>query len=311
MKRMPAEPPAVSPPRLARLILSIVLPASEREFFMGDLDEEFRQQARIGGLREARRWYWKEAMRAPGWWHRTSPDFAPDHAEAGKGETMLSIVQDVRYAFRSLTKSSSLVVFALAALALGIGANTAVFSVVNGVLLKPLPYAEPERLVRLWDSNAAANLPFFSVAPGNLLEWEKQNTTFTGFGAYREDGFSISSASMQDMPERVTGATITAGLWPVLGVSPALGRWFTVDEDRAGADRVVLLSYDLWQRKFGEDRGIIGKDVRVEGERARWSASCRRIFDCRSRVRRRYGFRMHSIRARRIVPPIFFEFSED
>jgi putative ABC transport system permease protein len=267
MKRIDTDRQNVSPPRLARLILSIVLPASEREFFMGDLHEEFQRQAAGAGLRKARQWYWKEAIRAPGWWRRTSPDFAAVHAEAGKGEVMLSIVQDVRYAFRSLTKSSSLVVFALAALALGIGANTAVFSIVNGVLLKPLPYAEPQQLVRVWDSNAAANLPFFSVAHGNLLEWEKQNTVFTGIGAYREDGFSFSNSSIQDMPERVTGARITAGLLPVLGVSPALGRWFTPDEDRPGADRVVVLSHDLWRRKFSEDRGVIGKDVRIEGER--------------------------------------------
>jgi putative ABC transport system permease protein len=267
MKRVHADPRNVSPPRLPRLILSIVLPASEREFFMGDLHEEFQRQAAEAGLRKARQWYWKEAIRAPGWWRRTSPDFAAVHAEAEKGEVMLSIVQDVRYAFRSLTKSSSFVVFALAALALGIGANTAVFSVVNGVLLKPLPYAEPGQLVRVWDSNAAANLPFFSVAHGNLLEWEKQNTVFTGIGAYREDGFSVSNSSIQDMPERVSGARITVGLLPVLGVSPALGRWFTADEDRSGADRVVVLSYDLWRRKFSEDRGIIGKDVRIEGER--------------------------------------------
>jgi len=118
VKRIHADQQNVAPPRLARVILSIVLPASEREFFMGDLHEEFQRQAEGAGLRKARQWYWREAIRAPGWWRRTSPDFAAAHAEAEKGEIMLSIVQDVRYAFRSLTKSSSLVVFALAALAL-------------------------------------------------------------------------------------------------------------------------------------------------------------------------------------------------
>src|SRR5262245_16495620 len=105
-----------SPPRLARLILSIVLPASEREFFMGDLAEEFQRQAAAAGLRKARQWYWTEVIRAPGWWRRTSPDFDAAHAQTRKGEVMLSIVQDARYAFRSLTKSRSLVFFALAAL---------------------------------------------------------------------------------------------------------------------------------------------------------------------------------------------------
>src|SRR5262245_64822687 len=114
MKRTHMDQQNVSPPRLARLVLSMVLPASEREFFMGDLHEEFQRQSGEAGLRKARQWYWKEAIRAPGWWRRSSPDFAAVHAEARKGEVMLSIVQDVRYAFRSLTKSSSLVVFALA-----------------------------------------------------------------------------------------------------------------------------------------------------------------------------------------------------
>jgi putative ABC transport system permease protein len=117
------------------------------------------------------------------------------------------------------------------ALALGIGANTAVFSVVNGILLTPLPYAQPERLVRLWDSNPP-DLPAFSVAPGNFFEWEKQNKVFVGLGAYREDGFSLSAGSGESSAERVTGARITAGLLPVLGVSPAIGRWFTAEEDR-------------------------------------------------------------------------------
>src|SRR5262245_3170549 len=100
----------VSPPRLARLFMSLVLPVSEREFFLGDLDEEFQELVRSTGLRQARRQYWRQALQAPGWWHRTSPDFAPAYAEAGKGEIMLSAVQDIRYAFRSLAKSKSLMV---------------------------------------------------------------------------------------------------------------------------------------------------------------------------------------------------------
>jgi putative ABC transport system permease protein len=134
------------------------------------------------------------------------------------------------------------------------------------VLLTPLPYAEPEQLVRLWDSNPAANLPFFSVAPGNFLEWEKQNTVFAGLGAYREDGFSISGSPGDGVPERVSGTRVTAGLLPALGVSPLFGRWFMADEDRPGASRVVLLGHSLWRRRFDGDRGIIGRIVRIEGE---------------------------------------------
>src|SRR5262249_59729955 len=121
----------------------------------------------------------------------------------------------------------------------GIGANTAVFSVVNGILLKPLPYANPERLVRIWDTNPSANAWVCAVAPGNFFAWQQQNAAFEGIGAYREDGFSIGSTA-DAAAERVNGARVTAGLLPALGVSPLLGRWFTLDEDRPGAARVVL-----------------------------------------------------------------------
>src|SRR5262245_5541949 len=181
MKPSPRDLCKASPPRIARLLMSLVLPASEREFFLGDLDEEFQQFVCSGGVRQARRWYWRQVLEAPGWWHRTSPDFVPHYAPVGKGETMLSIVQDFRYAFRSVMKSRSLVILTLIALALGIGANTAVFSVLNAVLLNPLPYAEPDRLVRLWES-PPPNFPTLSVAPANFLDWEKQNTVFSDIG---------------------------------------------------------------------------------------------------------------------------------
>jgi putative ABC transport system permease protein len=244
--------------------MGLVLPPSEREFFLGDLDEEFQQHVRSRGVRAARRWYWRQAFQTPGWWRRTSPELAPNYAEIGKGEIMLGIVQDIRYSFRSLLKSRSLVAFALVALAIGIGANTIVFSLVNGVLLNPLPYAQPERLVRLWES--PPTVASLSVRPVNFLAWEKENTAFDSLGAYREDGFSLSSAARDTtMPERVAGARVTAGLFRVLGVSAEMGRWFTSDEDRPGSDRVIVISHDLWQRRFGSDPKILGKDVRVEG----------------------------------------------
>jgi predicted permease len=241
--------------------MSIVLPTSEREFFLGDLDEEFQLYVRSEGDRQARRWYWRQALQAPGWWRRTSPDFAPSYAEVAKGEFMVGAIQDIRYASRSLRRSGSLVIFALAALALGIGANTAVFSVVNGILFTPLPYAEPERLVRLWDS-PAPSFPELSVSQASVVDWQKENTAFEQIGGYREDGFSLSG---EGVAQRVTGARVTPGLMETLDVSPLIGRWFAGEEFRFGTDRVVLLGYDLWRTRFGGDPGIVGREVRIEG----------------------------------------------
>ena len=107
----------MKPPRLARLLILLVVPASERDFFLGDLLEEFQERVRSEGLRRANAWYWRQTLRSPGWWRRTSTAFAPAGAELKRGETIQGIVQDIRYAFRSLRKNKSLVIFALAALA--------------------------------------------------------------------------------------------------------------------------------------------------------------------------------------------------
>jgi putative ABC transport system permease protein len=176
---------------------------------------------------------------------------------------MQTLLQDLRYGMRMLFKNPGFTLIAVLTLALGIGANTAIFSVVNAVLLRPLPYPRPERLVRLWESHAPSNLPRFSVTYPTFLDWRQQNQSFEKMAAFREDGFNLQTG---DEPRRVNGARVTADFFAVLGVVPALGRAFSAQEDTPGGERVVILGHALWRQSFGGDAQIIGKEVRLNGQ---------------------------------------------
>jgi len=171
------------------------------------------------------------------------------------------LLGDLRYGLRGLRKSPGFTAIAILTLALGIGANTAIFSVVDAVLLRPLPYHDPDRLMTIFESNAAND--YFSrnaAAPGNFIEWRRRNHVFSQIGAASLPGFNIVGTVG---PERVTGAAISAGTLAMLGLRPALGRDIEPEEDRDGANRVVLLGYALWQRQFGSDPNIVGKTIRL------------------------------------------------
>lgn len=165
-----------------------------------------------------------------------------------------SLPQDLRYGARVLAKSPGFSLIAILTLALGIGTNTAIFSVVNGVLLNPLPFHHPEQLVSLFQK-----LPNFdngSVSYLNFNDWRRMNTTFAGMAAYRSTGFNLSG---NGEPERLHGEMISAGFFEILGVNPIMGRTFTPDEDRLGANPTVMITEGLWQRKFGGRKDIIGQ----------------------------------------------------
>ncbi|HEX8775370.1 MAG TPA: ABC transporter permease [Pyrinomonadaceae bacterium] len=168
---------------------------------------------------------------------------------------MNTLWQDLRYGLRMLLKNPGFAVIAVIALALGIGANAAIFSVVNAVLLRSLPYDDPDRLIVLRE-NKIPQFPEFSVSPGNFLDWQKQNTVFEKLAAIR--GFSYNLVGTGE-PERLRGARISAGLFEMLGVKPAQGRTFLAEEDQPGRDSVVILSNSLWQRRFGADPNILGR----------------------------------------------------
>src|SRR5688500_8848000 len=170
---------------------------------------------------------------------------------------MDTFLQDVRYALRTLSRSRMFAVIAVACLALGIGVNTTIFSVVNAILLRPFDFREPERLVVLEELNTQ-NGGRAGVAWPNLVDWRAQSTAFSDMAAV--EGRSLTLANVEE-PERLEGSAITWNLFPMLGVSPAIGRLMRADEDRQGGDRVVLLSDGLWERRFGRDPAIAGKTL--------------------------------------------------
>lgn len=175
-------------------------------------------------------------------------------------KSFASLSQDLRYGFRMLAKSPAFSLIAILTLALGIGANTAIFSVVNGVLLNPLPFHQPSQLVSLFEE--IPNFKNGSISYPNFVDWRRMNTSFSSIAAYRSAGFNLSGAGE---PERLHGEMISAGFFEILGVNPLLGRTFSADEDRLGANPTVMITEGLWKRKFGARPDIVGQRMILDG----------------------------------------------
>jgi putative ABC transport system permease protein len=174
---------------------------------------------------------------------------------------MQVIWQDLRYGARMLFKRPGFTLIAVITLALGIGANTAIFSVVNGVLLRPLPYQEPDRLVRVYSEFPTMNLRKFWVSPPEYLDIQKESKSWESIGAWASGGVNIAATGA---PIRVTAAGVTRSLIDTLGVQPALGRNFAPEEDMVGGPRVAIISHALWHRAFGGQSDIIGKEIMID-----------------------------------------------
>src|SRR5215472_9969232 len=173
-----------------------------------------------------------------------------------------NLAQDVHYGLRMLGRAPGFTVVAVLTLTLGIGANTTIFSVVDGVLLRPLPYQAPDRLMRLDEKNLP-RMPHFSVAPANLLSWQEQGTSFEQIAAYT--GWEVGLTGI-GVPEQLQGARISSNLFSVLGVSPQLGRSFREDEEQPGRDQVVLISYGIWRRHFGRNPALVDRALILDGQ---------------------------------------------
>ncbi len=168
---------------------------------------------------------------------------------------MNALRQDLRFALRQLRKSPGFSAVAAITLALGIGANTAIFSVVNGALLRPLPFQDPDRLVRIWHVPPPKSFPgmtLFAVSAANYIDWERQNHVFQQMAICAYRGFTLTGTQT---PEQVQAVTVSPGFFSTLGVQPMLGRVFSPDEDQPGRSQVVVLSHRFWQERFGSNSG--------------------------------------------------------
>src|SRR5258708_24682777 len=179
-----------------------------------------------------------------------------------RGIPLLDVLfQDLRYSLRTLVRAPAFGAVAILTLALGIGVNTAIFSVVNAVVLRPLPYDDSTRLVALWETTTEHQRSTVSVA--NLVDYASMNQVFTGMASYARPGMNLTEAGP---PERLWAEQASTNLFTILGVRPALGRDFRPGEDRPGNHRVVILSHELWQQRFGADPQIISRSIHLDGE---------------------------------------------
>jgi putative ABC transport system permease protein len=176
---------------------------------------------------------------------------------------MENFLQDLRFGLRMLFAHPGFALVALIALTLGIGANTAIFSVVNGVLLKPLPYRQPEKLAMVWIDNRRQGIHEDITSWPNYIDWRDQNRTFEGMAGFRYGAVNLTG---QGEPEELRSARVTSNFFPLLGVLPSLGRAFGAEEETQGKDRVAILSHGLWLRRFGGNPSIVNQQISLNGE---------------------------------------------
>ena len=177
-----------------------------------------------------------------------------------------NLLSDFRFSLRLLRRNPGFSAAAILVLSLGIGANTAIFSVVNAVLLRPLPFDDPTRIMQVWHVPPPKSFPGmtrFSVSPANYLDWHSQSSSFEQMSAY---GFRSFTVGGSDRPEAIQAGTVGSDFFPLFRVQPLLGRTFTADEDRPGQGHVVILGYNLWRDHFASDRNIVGHNILLDGE---------------------------------------------
>ncbi len=177
---------------------------------------------------------------------------------------METLLKDIRYGVRSLLKHSGFTAIAVITLALGIGANAAIFSVVNAVLLRALPFPNPDRLVMIWEDASFAGFPRNTPAPANFADWKAQNQVFEETAAIADRSFNLTA---DGEPEKIEAYAVTANFFPMLGIKPTLGRAFLPEDDKPDANKVVMVNYNLWQKRYGGERSVIGREIVLDGEK--------------------------------------------
>ena len=255
---------------LYRLIVRLAFPARVRRRFGTDMVRMFERQ--LTGTREAGgsvSRFWMSAV-ADAWIEGTSERFAmvmewrrTARLELGRWRWwMRAFFSDARYAMRLLVKHPGLTAIAVLTLAIGIGGNTAIFSAVDAMLLRPLPYAEPDRLVKVWEKRPAEGVLDNVVAPADFLDWARMNTVFENIAAYVSITADLTGAGE---PVRLAAAGVSPPFFDILRIQPALGRTFRPEEATPGQHRVVILGHSLWQTRFGSDPQIVGRAIMLNG----------------------------------------------
>jgi putative ABC transport system permease protein len=259
-------------PRLLTWLLR-VLPRAFRDEYADDMAENFAEhldRSRQSGRRAVAALWLRTVVDvmaagvAERW--RSSLTFHPPGPRPRRGAVMAGWIQDFRFAVRRLRREPIYALFVVLTLALGIGANVAVFSVVNGVLIRALPYPDSDRLVAIWGRflpESGFDFPQFSLSIPELVDYQRENRTMASVGGWLDDTVTIGGVGEE--PERVSSAAVTPSLFDVLRVPPALGRVFGDSDRQTGPEPVVILSYPFWQRRFAGRRDIVGQSVVLNG----------------------------------------------
>jgi putative ABC transport system permease protein len=252
------------PPGLAVRLLARRVPAAWREFVIGDLEEEFHARAATS-LPGARRWFWRQTLRCL---IRPPQSAQPyPYSTFSPGDPwMRTLLSDIRYGLRVLRRSPSFALAVIVLFALGIGANTAIFTIVNTVLLRPLPFSDSDRLVRVFHVPPQSTFPgmkTFSVSPANFYDWQRSARSFEAMALYRFREFALTGG---DGAESIVGGAVGRGFFDIVGTRPELGRTFVPDEDSPARGRVVILSDAFWKSRFGAARDVVGRTLTLDGQ---------------------------------------------
>ncbi|HYN06373.1 MAG TPA: ADOP family duplicated permease [Vicinamibacterales bacterium] len=252
-------------PWLARALMGLLLPREEREFLIGDLEETFEARVAAGAkVRTARRWYWRAALTSITTMGRRDRLARDLRLERRRGDGLMkNLLRDARYGLRLLLRKPGVTAVAIITLALGIGANTAIFTVTHALLLKPLPYDRPEQLVVVNENNLSRGWTSFSVSPPNFLDWRAQSQSFASLAAWGGRAFNSAGGGA---PERLRGLTGTEGFLEMVGGTPILGRGFRPEEFEQGKGFVVILGHALWQRMFGGRQDVVNQTISLNGQ---------------------------------------------
>jgi putative ABC transport system permease protein len=250
------KPHSATAPKLAKWLLGVVVPADIREALLGDLDEAFHDHVLPArGRAGARRWYWAQALRAP-----VSLARRPhSHSNVSRGEAMTHLASDVAFGLRLLRRKPAFSLLVTLTLAAGIGATTAIFSVVYPILVKPLPYPDADRLTVVWDRDERGKgLPMGFATYADVAA---QSRSFDAVGAFSNTQVAVSG---NDGPQEVPAVRVTASYFDVTRVMPQIGRRFSREEDMPGGGQVIILSDGFWRSRFGGDRSIVGRKIDID-----------------------------------------------